>query len=105
MPDYCFGVLLTINTSLLYPLERARIREIMNKLHEVETGDFLVPEEERRSHSCSNESPIRRSSSGITRTQPVSTLSEDEALAYLANVLVEAYFEQRKYARTRQTTH
>ncbi len=32
-------------------------------------------------------------------------LLEDEVLAHLAQILVEAYFEQRKYARTNQTIH
>jgi hypothetical protein len=37
--------------------------------------------------------------------RPEKTLSQDEALEYLAKILVEAYFEQRKYERTLQTNN
>ena len=43
---------------------------------------------------------------GEMQSSPFSSfVSEDEALAYLADVLVQAYFEQRKYARTNQAIH
>lgn len=51
---------------------------IIKTLHEIGRGDFLVPEVGRRPNSCSNESPVRRPTSGITGEQPEPIVSVGE---------------------------
>lgn len=53
--------------------------EIIKELHKkVDEGDIFVPEEGQRTTLCSNESPFRCPSSGITSSVPVPVVSIEE---------------------------
>ncbi len=51
-------------------------------------------------HALDMESVAKKNS---VKPTSISFLSEDDALAYLAKILVDAYFEQKKYGQTKAT--
>src|SRR5258708_313123 len=74
---------------------------IMKRLHKRQNGNpNFEPKEGQRGLLCSNKVPYRCPSFGLNIN---AGSSEDEALAYLADVLVEAYFERKNHDPTRHT--
>jgi hypothetical protein len=71
----------------------------MNKLHKSLEYDAkkVAPKEGQRGLLCSNRMSSRCPSLGFDPTP------KDKALAYLADVLVNAYLEQRKHEPTKHT--
>jgi hypothetical protein len=66
----------------------------MNELHNKdEYGGPLRPEGGLQSSLCSNNGPLCSSPSGFTN----SFSSDAEAIDYLADILVEAFLDQKKY--------
>ena len=72
----------------------------MKKLHENPYGkEKLVSEEGQRGFLCSNNKPVRCSSSDITNF----TDSENDQIERLAEILVEAFLERKTNAKTGKT--
>ena len=64
----------------------------MNELHANDiTDNNFVPEEGQRDLACSNKKSVRCPSSGFNPNE----VSEDEALEYLASILVEAFLDKK----------